>query len=75
MHASSKRAWAFLATSATGILLASTSALAQAEDIVRPPKAEDPEQVSFVLIIGVAVICVAAAVGANLMPSRRTHQD
>jgi hypothetical protein len=55
-------------------LMSAASALAQA-DIVRPPKAEDPAEVSFPLTLGVAVLCIAVVAGINLMPSRRTHQD
>lgn len=53
---------------------AAATALAQA-DIVRPPKAEDPEEVSFPLTLGVGILCILVVAGINLMPSRRTHQD
>ena len=58
-----------------GALLVLSAWAAAQSDIVRPPKAEDPEDVSFILTLGVAVLCAAVVVGINLMPSRRTHQD
>lgn len=59
-----------------GVSLACAAAAALAQDdIVRPPKAEDPGEVSYVLVLGVALVCVAVTLGINLLPSRRTHQD
>lgn len=63
-------------TTLSGVALLMLSAWAAAQsDIVRPPKAEDPEDVSLILTLGVALLCAAVVVGLNLMPSRRTHQD
>lgn len=72
---SGARLLARLGLGVTVLLTASLAALGADSDIVRPPKAEDPGSVPIALVLLVAVVCVAAAVGANLMPSRRTHQD
>jgi len=72
---SGARLLARLGVGVTVLLTASLAALGAESDIVRPPKAEDPGSVPIALVLLVAVVCVAAAVGANLMPSRRTHQD
>lgn len=56
------------------VLCTAAAGFAQA-DIVRPPKAEDPGEVAYVLVLGVALLCVAVVLGVNLLPSRRTHQD
>ncbi len=61
-------------TATTALGCAAAAAWAQA-DIVRPPKAEDPGEVSFIMVLGVALVCAAVTLGVNLMPSRRTHQD
>ncbi|MFM9957474.1 MAG: hypothetical protein ACKVZJ_05330 [Phycisphaerales bacterium] len=58
----------------TTLAVAAGTSLAQA-DIVRPPKAEDPGEVSYVLVLGIALVCAAITLGINLLPSRRTHQD
>lgn len=59
---------------AAPVLLLTAAASAQA-DIVRPPKAEDPQEVSFILVMLVIVACVGVTIGLNVLPSRRTHQD
>lgn len=66
-----------LARSVVGVSMlwvAAATALAQA-DIVRPPKTEEPEAVSTILVLGIGVVCLAAVLGVNVIPSRRTHQD
>lgn len=59
---------------ATALWVTAATAIAQS-DIVRPPKTEEPEGVSTILVMGIGVVCLAAVVGVNVIPSRRTHQD
>lgn len=51
-------------------------ALAQAQKgVIRPPKAEEPEEVHPTLMYLGGLACALIAVATGVMPSRRTHQD